>query len=278
MKNILLFVYRNHVFFIFLLLECASFWLIVRNNSFHTTTVLSSGNAVSGRIYELNHGMREYFQLRKANEELTLENAALRSLLQQSVYRNTDSPLAYSDSAAKQRYTYIPSKVINNSVNRRNNYLTLDRGMQQGVSPEMAVISSNGIVGVVKDVSRNFASVMSILHSRSSISVRLAGSGYIGSLVWDGRDPNVAQLSDIPNHVELWEGMIVETSGYSAMFPEGIPVGSVQSFELGSGENFYDINVTLNTRMDALSNVYVVNHLMKEEQLTLEEMTTGEDD
>ncbi|MBI1288254.1 MAG: rod shape-determining protein MreC [Flavobacteriales bacterium] len=278
MRNILLFIYRNHVFFLFLLLELLSFALIVRNNNFHRGSMLSSSNQMVGRVYELNNGISEYFHLKTVNQELALENAALRSLLQQSQYTYSEKHVDVVDSIRRQHYTYIPAKVINSTTDRRSNYLTINRGLLQGVEPEMAVISSNGIVGIVKDVSKNFASVISVLNKRSSISAKLADEGYIGSLTWDGRDPQMAQLMDIPNHVPMAEGMLVETSGYSSMFPSGIPIGKVRSFEVKDGDNFHSIEVELFTDMQSVEVVYVVNNLMRLEQTQLETESQTDDE
>ncbi|MDP6909204.1 MAG: rod shape-determining protein MreC [Flavobacteriales bacterium] len=278
MKNVLLFVFRNRVFFLFLLLELACISLIVRNNQFHQTTFLSSSNRLVGNIYELNSSVTAYFGLRKVNENLAQENAALRSILMESRYSPANASVQVADSSNLQNYTYLPVNVVNNSTNRRNNYLTINKGILQGVEPEMAVISSGGIVGIVKDVSKNFASVISILHKNSSTSARLKGNGYFGSLIWDGRDPQIAQLTDIPSHVQVLEGMEVETSGFSSMFPRGIKIGEIDSYEIRPGDNFYSIDVKLSARLNALSVVYVVTNLMRTEQTTLEEETQTDDE
>lgn len=278
MKNILLFVYRNHIFFVFLLLELICFSLIVRNNNFHRGSVLNSSNNLVGNVYEFNNNITEYFRLKSINDDLALENAALREMLRQSQYITTNKRKQVNDSVAKQNYSYVPAKVINNSVDRRDNYLTINRGVLQGVEPEMAVISSNGIVGIVKDVSKNYSTVISVLHKNSSISAKLAGSGYIGSLVWDGKDPKTAQLLDIPNHVTVEEGMLVQTSGYSAMFPANISIGVVRSSEVKQGENFHSIQVDLLTDMNSVSMVYVVDNLMRMEQIELEKQAQTDED
>lgn len=277
MKNILLFIYRNHVFFVFLLLEVACFSLIVRNNNFHRGSVLNSSNLMVGRIYEFNNGVSEYFKLKSINDELALENAALRAVLRESKFTVATGTTVVTDSVVQQQYTYLAAKVINSTTDRRNNYLTINRGMLQGVAPEMAVISSTGIVGIVKDVSRNYSSVISVLHKNSSISAKLIDSGYIGSLVWDGTDPQVAQLLDIPNHVEITKGMLVQTSGYSAIFPSGINIGTVRSSIVKDGDNFHTIEVELLTNMRSVSMVYVVNDLMRIEKIELEKQVTTND-
>ncbi len=266
------------MFFVFLLLELVCFFLIVRNNNFHRGSVLNSSNQLIGNIYDFNNGITEYFHLKSINDELAVENAVLRSLLKDSKFTSSNRVYEKVDSVINQKYTYVPAKVVNNTTDRRSNYLTINKGILQGVDSEMAVISSTGIVGIVKDVSKNYASVISVLHKNSSISARLAQSGYIGSLVWDGRNPQTAQLMDIPNHVLIEEGMLVETSGYSSMFPAGIPIGTIKSFDIEEGANFYSIDVSLNTNMNAVSMVYVVNNLMKTEQQKLEEETQENDD
>jgi len=278
MKNILLFIYRNHVFFVFLFLELVCFSLIVNNNTFHRGSALSSSNRLVGNIYNLNNGITEYFKLKSINNELAVENAVLRSLLNESKYISSSRKLSVTDSVSRQHYTYVPAKVVNNTTDRRSNYLTINRGILQGVAPEMAVISSNGIVGIVKDVSKNFASVISVLHKNSSISAKLAETEYIGSLIWKGGDPKVAQLMDIPNHVQLVEGMLIETSGFSSMFPGGINIGTVRSFDVEQGDNFYLIEVDLLTDMSSVSMVYVVNNLMRLEQTELEKQAQTDDE
>ena len=208
---------------------------------------------------------------------MAVENAVLRSLLADSKYISSNKAYEKTDSVARQKYTYVPAKVVNNSTDRRSNYLTINRGILHGVESEMAVLSSDGIVGIVKDVSKNYASVISVLHKNSSISAKLGESGYIGSLVWGGADPQIAQLMDIPNHVQLEAGMQVQTSGYSSMFPNAISVGEVRSFEIKEGDNFHSIDVSLNTNMNSVSIVYVVNNLMKIEQKELEKQTQVDD-
>lgn len=277
MKNILLFAVRNHVFFLFLLLEAIAITLTVRNNSFHRASWFNASNAMVGAVYSVNSNITEYFRLNVVNTRLAEENAMLRAMLRQSQYVAADScdAIGVNDSIYRQQYSYIPAKVVRFTVNRQTNYMTIDRGRGQGVRPEMAVISPDGIVGIVKDVSEHYATVLPLLNRKSSISARLRGMGYFGALRWDGRDPLLVQLHDIPIHVELHKGLEVETSGLSAMFPEGITIGTVESFGQNTGENFHDITVRLNSDPRTLRTVYVVNNRMREEQLSLEKLSTS---
>ncbi|MCF8259102.1 MAG: rod shape-determining protein MreC, partial [Flavobacteriales bacterium] len=275
----LLFIVRNHVFFLFLMLEAFALTLTVRNNSIHSSSWFNTSNKVVGAVYSVNHRITEYFKLNVVNRQLAEENAMLRGMLRQSQHVVADScdAIPVIDTIYQQRYTYIPARVVNFTVNRQANYMTIDRGRGQGIHPEMAVISPDGVVGIVKDASEHYATVLPLLNRKSSISARLRGPGYFGALRWDGRDPLIVQLHDIPIHVELQMGMIVETSGLSSMFPEGIAIGKVVGFGQNTGENFHNITVELNTDPRTLHKVYVVNNMMGKEQLELEQ-AIGSDD
>jgi rod shape-determining protein MreC len=175
-----------------------------------------------------------------------------------------------TDTIRKQQYTFLTARVVNNSINRRNNYLTLNKGSLQGVQAEMGVICPDGIVGIVKDVSEHFSSVISVLHKDSRISTKIKKNGYIGSLMWEGYNAGYAILKDIPKHVKLAVGDTLVTSQFSAIFPEGIMVGVIDKFDSKPGD-FYLIDVKLSTDFDNLSYVYLVTNVLKEEQKKLEE-------
>lgn len=279
MRNILVFLLKYHVLLTFLLLEGIAMTLTVRNNTLYGTAWFKSSNALVGGIYAFNSNVTEYFRLSIVNRELAEENALLREMLSSSLYTSTDScdAVPVNDTVYHQRYTYIPASVVRLTVNRQTNHMTIDRGSDQGVRPDMAVISEGGVVGVVRDVSENFATVLPLIHRKSSISVRLRESGYLGALRWAGKDPQLVQLHDIPVHVPLQRGMEVETSGLSAMFPEGLLIGIIEDFEENTGENFHAITVRLNTDPRTLHTVYVVNNRMREEQLELEARDNGRD-
>lgn len=276
MRNILLFIVRNHVFFIFLTLEVIALTLTIRNSSFHSSSWFTASNRVVGTVYDLNSNMTEYLRLTSVNRQLSEENAMLRGQLRQSQHAITDScdAIEVNDTVFMQQYAYIPARVVRQTVNRQNNVMTIDRGAGQGIRPDMAVIGPDGIVGIIKDVSEHYATVLPLLNRTTSISARLQGLGYFGALRWDGRDPLLVQLHDIPIHVPLEKGMVVETSGLSAMFPEGIAIGTIEDFDLETGDNFHAITVKLNTDPRTLRTVYVVNNLMRTEQTILENGST----
>jgi rod shape-determining protein MreC len=276
MRNLFAFIWRNYEYFLFAILEVFCFILLFQNNNFHKAAYVSSANRVSGKIYQTKTDVSQYFRLKNANEQLTQENAMLHNLMKESYMDLKVIDSLINDSLLKQKYHYTTAKIINNTVNRRNNYLTIDRGKLQGIKPETAVICSNGIVGIVKDVSDNFASVISLLHKDARISVKIKHTNFFGSLVWEGGDHRFATLNDIPVNVKLAKGDTIETNAYSTLFPEGVLAGVVDSYDVGSGRNFYVIKVKLSTDFKNISYVYVIDNLMKEEQRKLEETSQTE--
>ena len=271
MRNLFLFLWKYNFFIFFLLIETLCGYIIVQNNNFKRTTFINSANAVAAKTNTVVSSVTEYIDLRKANDALSRENASLKTLLPDVFY--VDSALRHimNDTILKQQYSFITAKVINNSTNRRNNYLTLNKGRNQGISPEMGVICSDGIVGIVKDVSDHFCSVISFLHKDSRFSARILKSGYIGSMVWNGFDETHGKLNDIAKHVIVSKGDTIITSSFSSIFPEGVIIGTVDDVTSSGGNNFQDISVKLTTPFGRLSYVYVISNIYKDEQKVLEE-------
>lgn len=267
------------MFLLFLLLEMVAIALTIRSNAFHGASWYTTSNAMVGWVSSVQGNVTDYFHLRTVNRQLAEENAMLRGMIVPSQYLIADSCdlIQKDDTLYRQQYDFMAAKVVRMTVNRQSNHMTIDRGRAQGIEPEMAVIASDGIVGIVKNVSEHYATVLPVLHRRSSISARLHGSGYFGALRWDGRDPMLLQLHEIPDHVQLYEGMTVETSGLSAMFPDGLPIGKVEHFDKVAGDNFHSIIVRLNTDLRTLRTVYVVKNLMRYEQKELEELESEDE-
>lgn len=274
MRNLLLFIWKYRIFGLFLLLELLAFYFIVKNNRFQNTGFINSANVVSGNVLGLYSEIREYLYLKKNNQILAEENALLRSQLAQSFIENQ---IPYkSDTNYTQKYIYRAAKVLKNSVNKRNNFLTLDKGSLHGIEPEMGVISSYGVVGVIKDVSENFASVMSVLNKNTVVSCKVKKNGYFGTLVWEGGNPAIGTLLDVPRHAALQQGDTIITSGASAIYPEGILVGFIENASLDDGDNFYTIRLRLSADYAKLTHVYVVKNLMRQEQIQLEKASQNE--
>lgn len=274
MRNLIVLIWRNYFFFIFLLLEGLSIYLIVQNNYYQKASFVNSSNAVSANILATSSNLESYFYLRTENENLAKENADLRARIFESYAIIVKDQYVVNDTLFKQKYTYTSAKVVNNSTNFRNNYITLDKGWAQGVHEDDGVISSTGVVGLVKSVSKNFCTVKSTLHGKSTISVAIKKDGSFGPLTWDGVDYSYATLSDIPTHVKLLKGDTLITSAYSTTFPTNILVGTVESWERESGKPFHTVKVKLSTDFKKISHVYIVNNLFKAEQEKLEKSST----
>lgn len=270
MRNLLLFIARYHLFFIFLLLQGISLFLIVQQNYYQRAVFVNTSNQVTGQFYQRVSDVKEYFSLRTVNDELAAENARLRAQLKESQYVDTSKFGVKEDTTLHQKYTYIDADVIRNTVNFKNNYLTLNRGSKHGVIEGMGVISSEGVAGTVYKVSTNFCTVISLLNTNTRIPPKIEGNNYFGTLTWDGKDPRFASLTDISMHVPVKEGQRVVTSNYSKIYPENIPIGTIETKYVPPGENFYKIKVRLFTNFETLRKVYIVKNLLQAEQDTLE--------
>jgi len=275
MRNLVIFIWRHYFFFLFLILEALCIYLIVQNNKFQRASFVNSSNKISATVLSTSENIQQYFYLKNENERLAKENAELHSHDMLSFSILVNGQYAVNDTVFRQKYTYTSAKVVNNSTNRRNNYLTLDKGSKQGITNKMGVIASSGVVGLVENVSENFCTVKSLLHSNTIINSKLKKDGSFGPLNWDGESFEYATLNDIPTHVRLIKGDTVVTSQYTKMFPENIMVGTVDSYYRESTKPFYTVKVKLSTDFKKLAHVYIVDNKLREEQEELEKKTEG---
>ena len=281
MYNLLAVIIRYSGIITFLLLESICMYLAVQYNKKQQETYINSANIFTGAIYQRFDKLVKYNELSNTNDSLSAENAILYARLgnaQFSEFLVRDSVIVKDSlSKIKQRYTYIGATVINNSVSATNNYMTLNRGSKHGVQAGMGVITRRGVIGIVKNVSTNFSQVMSILHQQSKISASLKKSDYFGSLVWrKTNDPQRITLEALPKHADIAVGDTIQTSGFSYIFPEGIPVGTVENFRVEPGRNNYSADVKLFEDISKLRYVYIVNHLFRKEQENLEKEAKSE--
>lgn len=226
---------------------------------------MNSSTIISGKLYDRFSSIKHYFGLRKENQTLANENAFLRarlSNLEQELI--TTRPDSLRDSTYRQRYLLIPAEVDNNSIEFRNNMMTINRGSLQGVTKFSTVIEPNGIVGFIKNVGSRYSSVMSILNSNARTSVMIKGSRTIGNLVWDAGSPMEMNLEAVPKHAFVHQGDTILTTPYSH-FPSGHPVGVITKAIVEPGENFYTIRIKLFNDLSKVSQVYVVTDLHKNE-------------
>ena len=272
MRNlVLLFLRYNFVlYFIVLELICAS--LIIQNNDFHKSSFINSSNFIAGGLYDKAWSMKQFFSLRQQNIALLDENASLKKIHTKiSDIHPSDSLVNLSEDTLSQ-YIYIPAIVVNNSVNKRMNYLTINKGSKHGIKKEMGVIDQNGIVGVVHNVSANYATIRSILHSESMISAGLKRTAYYGSLVWKGNNPTIVRLKDIPKHANIQIGDSVVTTTYSSIFPHGIPIGTVKEVIDRDELSFKELDVKLINDLANSVYVYAIENKLKEEKIELEKL------
>jgi len=271
MRNLLRFLWKYSNFVLFILMEVFCLYLVFQNNSFQKAGWINSSNAFAGNVFTTVNSIKEYFALKETNELLAAENARLRNQSLGSYAKYITSSTVVNDTILKQQYTYIPAEVVNNSVNRRNNYLTLNRGYKQGITSDMAVITSNGIIGYTKDVSANFCTVLSILNKDAKISAKIKRFGELGSLIWEGGDYRFGLLQDIGTHVKILKGDTIVTSNFSDIFPSNIVIGTVESFAPREGGEFYNIKVKYSGNLKNVTHVYIINNILREEKKNLEE-------
>jgi len=276
MRNILVFIIRYHFLLLFVLLEFFSISLLVNSTYYQSSVILKAGSRLTGSFYTSVSNATDYFKLATTNEHLANENALLRQMKGVSFLRNDTASFWVNDTLYRQQYKYIVSKVVLNTVGKRNNYIMLDKGSRSGIKKDMAVITSNGIVGTVVNVSENFCWVMSMLNKQTRISGRILKNDQMGTIIWNGIDHLYGTLTDIPAHVKIAKGDTIVSSGFSYIFPAGIMIGTITDFRVEQGDHFYTIPFKFSVDFNALQYVYVVNNLMKDEQESLEKSTEGE--
>lgn len=281
MRNLLDFLLKYNHWFLFILLEVISFVLLFRFNHYQHSVYFSSANAVAGKVYEVSGGITSYFHLKSVNEDLldrimeleqqnhNLEDALGRHL-SDSTELNSIRNLPNTD------YQVFKARVINNSLNLVDNYITLNRGSKDGIRPEMGVVDGNGVLGIVYDTSSHYSRVISVLNSKSSISCKIVGSEYFGYLKWEYGDSRYAYLKDLPRHAEFNLGDTVVTSGYSTVFPEGIMIGTVDDMADSNDGLSYLLKVKLATDFGKVSEVRVIARTGQHEQKELEQKSLAQ--
>lgn len=266
MQRIINFIlnYRNAFLYGLLLVFCLV--LTIRSHSYHQSKFFNSSKLLTGSILSTKSAVSDYFGLKEENQRLALENKRLRLLLFNSE----------SDTMVTNRepiYEVIHARVVKNMYSSPRNYITINKGVRDSVRQDMGVITPMGILGIVENTSRNYATVQSILNTKSNINAKIKSTDYFGSLKWDAENYNVVQLVDIPRSATVIVGDTISTGAMSSIFPEDIPIGVIKKYDLNQNQSSYDIQVDLFNDMANIKNVYVIKNRDRKEILELQKST-----
>jgi rod shape-determining protein MreC len=271
MQQIINFIIRYKNFLLYILLFVFALALTIQSHSFHNSRFFNSASWISGNIYKTSYGISSYLDLSKENRRLLKENRVLRKqLINQKLLDTVEMD------TTGYTYTIISAQVIKNSYANPKNYITINKGKKHHIKQDMGVITTNGILGIVENTSSNFATVQSILNTKSNINAKIKNTNHNGSLVWDTKAYNVAQLVDIPRLVPLMVGDTIVTGGMSSIFPPNIPIGVIKKFDLNTSKSAYTVDVALFNDMTNLQNVYIIDNINRPEIIELESKTNGQ--
>jgi rod shape-determining protein MreC len=263
MRNIVLLFSRYHVLLLFLLLEIIAIKLIGNSHKYQEIKMANASNVVTGNWYSFTNKFYKYFSLSYENEKLAQENIDLRKkLLIVNNYASDSLLPSYRDSVS---YDYIPAKIIDNSLNKSINYITLNKGKNEGIEKGMGVLTGTGIFGIITNVSSNYSLAMSVISTKSMISVKHSKSNAFGNLTWSGKNPFLLHIENISKTVPVKVLDTFVTTGFSTFFPPDIPAAIVKSVSTDPSTGFLDIKVILSNNIDKITNVYIVKHSERKE-------------
>lgn len=274
MQQIINFIFKNSILLLFLLLLSISLTLTIQSHSYHRSRAVSSANAVSGYVYGKINDVEEYLSLKDQNEALAAENARLKKMLFNTQDTANTPPVELPDVLGK--YTVIQSKVISNSYSVPENYLTINSGRKQGIKPDMGVVSSLGVVGIIENTSKGYATVISILNTKFRLDAKIKKNNHFGTLTWNGKNTGFAQLIDVPRLATVRKGDTIVTGAESRIFPENIPIGTIEKIYIDKKTNYFTLDVRLFNDMTSLGHVYVIENKDRDEIIQLEAATTNE--
>lgn len=270
MRDLINFIIRFSSWLVFAFYVTLSCIMLFNNQPYQHHVLLTSANAVSASIYDVSNNITSYFNLRSINEDLQLRNTALeaeaialRKQLEQ--YRLMEYADSMTTVEPLRQYDFIIAHVINNSISRPYNYITIEKGSADGLHPEMGVVDHSGVVGVVNVVGEHYSRIISLLNPDFRLSCKIKGSDVFGSLVWDGKNPSEALLEELPRHTVYNPGDTIITSGFSSMFPEGVPVGTVVKPLTADDDNFFTLRIHLSTDFSRLSTVRIIDNKAREQ-------------
>lgn len=268
MQQIFNFIFRNSNKLLFLLLLCVSLLLTIQSHSYHKSRIISSANFLTGGVYEKINNITEYLNLKTENDALALENARLKSILFNK--KDTISLKKLENMKGIAPEDVLVSSVIHNTYNTHENFLTLNSGSNDGVKPDMGVINSLGIVGIIDKTSPKYSTVVSILNTKSQINAKIKKSNHFGSLTWNGKSTGFVQLIDVPRLASVRKGDTIVTGGQSVIFPENINIGTIDKIYYEEETNYYVLDIRLFNDMTNLGHVYIIKSKDRDEVNNLE--------
>ncbi len=274
MQQIFTFIIKNSTRILFLLLLVISLSLTIQSHSYHRSKVINSANFITGGVYERINSVNEYLNLKTENEGLANENARLKSLL----YNRKDTTKIIDKELLSNfgNYKVIQSKIINNSYNVHENFLTINSGSAEGVKSDMGVVNSKGIIGIVENTSKNYATVISILNIKSQINAKIKKTSHFGTLTWNGKNTGYVQLIDVPRLASVKKGDTIVTGAQSIIFPENVNIGTIHKIYTDDKTNYFTIDVKLFNDMTSLGHVYIIENIDRKEILELENQNLNE--
>lgn len=272
MHNLFLFFRRYFNFIVLLLLQGFSIYLLVHYNSYHNALASNFMNEITGKVNTQFNKVDYFLKLRNTNEALVKNNERLTNLLNENFERKdsankiVNEEILNDTTGRKRKWQYFSAKVVSNSVSAQNNFIALQRGAGQQIKKDDGVVDlNNGVVGIVTDVSENYAVVMSLLHKDSKISAKLKRSGEVGQVIWDGKDPNRLSLIDIRKSAQVAKGDTVYTSGFTTTFPYGLMIGTIEEIVKDKGTNNYILYLKSTANFYNIQYVYAIENLQREE-------------
>jgi len=256
---------KHYVLILFIFLQVVSLVVIFQGKNYHRSIFINSLNDFTGGTYSMISNYQQYFNLKEDNLSLSMQNADLLAVAPSSIQKVNSEYILASDSLYRQKYVFRNAQVIDNSINKKNNFFVLNLGANDGMMAEMGVITGNGVVGMIVQVSDHFSKAISFLNSDTRVSCKVKRNDAVGILYWDGLDSKSAVLEDLPLTTQILEGDTIMTSGYSSIYPKGIIVGVVTSVKENFEKQMLDIHIDLSLDYNTINHVYVVENLYKEE-------------
>lgn len=268
MQQIILFLIKNKTGLVFIILMTIALALTFQAHTYHNNKLVSSANFISGNVLGTSENVYQYFDLKTQNQILLEENEALRKKLLNTPSAD-DTLQADVEFITDTLYRIQKAKVISNFYDKIDNFLLIEGGANDRIREDLGVISSKGIVGIVQDVSPDFSRVISILNTNASINAKLKKTNHFGTLTWDGKDPNILSLVDVPRSAPVKAGDTITTGGRSLIFPENVPIGTISEYELDENSGYYNISVSLFNDMTNLKHIYIIENTRKKEAYKL---------